>query len=233
MSQSPPNTLPNPKCCEPGTARAPAGVLVCFAVKEEARPFQKLAEGRASLSVIVVGMGRLNADRAIREALAKERPRLVLTCGFAGGLNPELTAGAVVFSSDAEAKLDSTLQAAGARPVRFHCAERVAGTGAEKRALRESTGADAVEMESDAIRAVCREQGIPGATVRVILDTADEDLPLDFNQLMTPDMRLDGAKLALAIMKAPGKIGALRRLQQQGNLCAEKLAQVLEKITAV
>lgn len=207
-------------------------VLVCFAVKEEARAFQKLAEGRADLSVLIVGMGKRNAEAAIREALSKERPRLVLTCGFAGGLTPQLTAGAVVFSCDAEAKLDAALQAAGAKPARFHCAERVAATAAEKRALRESSGADAVEMESDAIRAVCREQGLPGATVRVILDTAEEDLPLDFNQLMTPEMRLDGAKLALAIMKAPGKIGALRRLQQQGNACAEKLARVLEQITA-
>jgi adenosylhomocysteine nucleosidase len=201
--------------------------LVCFAVKEEARAFQKLVEMGDSLRVILVGMGKRNAERAIRAALAEERPTLVLTCGFAGGLSPGLAMGSVVFAADSETGLEPALLAAGAKPARFHCAERVAVTVEEKRALREATGADAVEMESQIICSVCREQKIPSATVRVILDTADEDLPLDFNQLMTPDLKMSYVKLAMVLAKSPGKVGALLKLRKQSEAAATKLGQVL------
>jgi adenosylhomocysteine nucleosidase len=206
-------------------------VLVCFAVKEEARAFQKLAGERANIRVILVGMGKRNAENAIRAALAKERPQLVLTCGFAGGLSPDLTMGTVVFAADPETGLESALLAAGVKPARFHCADRVAATAEQKRTLREATGADAVEMESEVICAVCREQRIPCATVRVILDTANEDLPLDFNQLMTADQKMNYGKLALALAKSPGKVGALLRLQKSAEAAAEKLAEVLDRTT--
>jgi len=175
----------------------------------------------------------------------------VLTCGFAGGLNPDLKPGDVVFETEnaplapslsppggerVSARTGegvfSKLSVAGAKPVKFICADRIATTVAEKKKLRAETGADAVEMESGAIQAVCRERGIPCATIRVISDTANEDLPLDFNALAKPDMNLDYGKLAVAILRSPGKIGALLSLQKQTRFAAEQLATVLEKIVS-
>jgi adenosylhomocysteine nucleosidase len=206
-------------------------VLVCFAVKEEARAFRKLAGERDNLKVILVGMGKRNAQQAIRAELAMDRPRVVLTCGFAGGLSPELAMGTVVFAADPATGLEPALLAAGAKPARFHCSERVTATIKEKRALWESTGADAVEMESEVIRATCRKEKIPSATVRVILDSANEDLPLDFNQLMTADQKLSYGKLAVALAKSPGKVGALLRLRKQTRGVAGNLAEVLARVT--
>ena len=222
--------------------------LVCFALKEEAAPFWKIAAGKSGLSILITGIGRKNAEKSVREFLATNSLELVLTCGFAGGLNPDLKLGEVVFEltdrrgefhepqtekkirGSQSSSLREKLLAAGAKPAKFFCADRITTTVAEKKKLRAETSADAVEMESEVIHAVCRERGIPCATVRVISDTAGEDLPLDFNQLSKPDMNLDYGKLAWAIAKSPGKIGALLKLQKQTRFAAERLADILGKI---
>ena len=231
--------------------------LICFALKEEAAPFRKMAAGTAAAApaaaVLITGIGRRNAEKSVREFLLTNSPELVLTCGFAGGLNPDLKPGDVVFElidrrgelhepqtekesgarvtrPSESSPLRKKLVAAGAKPVKFFCTDRIATTDAEKNKLRAETGADAAEMESEAIHAVCRERGIPCATVRVISDTASEDLPLDFNQLAKPDQSLDYGKLAWAIARSPGKIGALLKLQKQTRFAAERLAEVLEQM---
>jgi len=211
-------------------AECPAITLVCFAVKTEAAAFEGLASARPRVRMLVTGMGWENAARRVRAALAAERPKLVLSCGFAGGLNPDLATGTVVYAADAETGLGAVLLAAGARPARFHCGRQAACTAASKRAAWAATGADAVEMESQVIRALCHEQRIPSATVRVILDSVSEDLPLDFNLLMTPDQRLDPVKLTLALLKSPAKVGALIRLRRQSRSAARKLADVLARV---
>jgi adenosylhomocysteine nucleosidase len=213
--------------------------LVCFALKEEAAPFRKIAAGGLRrghhVSILLTGIGRQNAEKSLRKFLAANSPKLVLTCGFAGGLNPELKLGKVVFELAGPAandqKLASNLAAADGKLAKFFCADRIATTVAEKKKLRDETGADAVEMESAAIHAICAERGIPCATIRVISDTAGEDLPLDFNVLSKPDKNLDYGKLFLAIAKSPGKISALMQLQKKTKFAAEQLAGVLAKIT--
>jgi purine-nucleoside phosphorylase len=113
--------------------------------------------------------------------------------------------------------------------MKFFCATSVATTVAEKSALRAQTGADVVEMESAVIARVCRVSGVECVTLRAISDTAHEDLPLDFNTLMTPEENLNPFKLALAVLKAPQKIPALIRLGKNSALAAERLANVLAR----
>ena len=203
--------------------------LVCFALQEEAAPFQNIAADRPGIHILTTGVGRANAEKSLRGFLAGNSTKHVFTCGFAGGLNPELPLGAVIFDTD-DAPLSKELAATGVKPAKFFCADRVAITVAEKKHLRAETGADAVEMESGAIQAICGELGIPCATVRVITDTANEDLPLDFNQLAKADLSVDYGKLALALAQAPGRIPALVRLRKNTNLAAQRLAAVLEKV---
>jgi adenosylhomocysteine nucleosidase len=112
----------------------------------------------------------------------------------------------------------------------FHCSKRVAVTAEEKRELWKTTGADAVEMESSVIRTICREFRVPSATIRVISDTAQQDLPLDFNALMTSDDKINYARLAWAVLTSPGKIPQLIDFQRQTIVAAQSLANVLMQL---
>jgi adenosylhomocysteine nucleosidase len=202
-------------------------VLVCFAVHEESRAFLRACGEQPNIKVLITGMGKRNAERTLREILQREKPELVLTCGFAGGLRPGLETGVVLYSGDGDRAIEQRLEAAGARKARFAFSDRVATTAAEKRALWQETKADAVEMESQALRAICAERQVPAAIVRVVLDTAEEDLPLDFNALMTAEQKLNYAKLALSLVKLPGSVAGLLKLRKQSVRAAEKLAHVL------
>ena len=85
-------------------------------------------------------------------------------------------------------------------------------------------------MESSVIRNLCHELKIPSATIRVISDTANDDLPLDFNALMTSDERIHYGKLALAIMRSPRKISQLINFQRQTMTAARELGRVLNEL---
>lgn len=208
-----------------GALRAP--VWLCVALRYEARRLK--VPGTVTL---VTGMGRLNAQRALADALATGRPQLVLSCGFAGGLNPRWAVGAVLFDASETPALAARLTAAGAHPARFCSVDQVVSTAAQKRALYEATGADAVEMESEAIRAFGRAHGLPTATVRAISDPADADLPVDFNQLMTPNARLSYLRLLAWLAAAPTRLNALRQVWRQADLAGRNLAHVLAQALA-
>src|SRR5579872_5441897 len=117
-------------------AKQPVDLLVCFAVKEEAKFFlpypmrpvpserpskernkpepqkAKSASKRPSrrpmqeggiCQVWMTGIGRANAARSIRQAISLVKPERVITAGFAGGLNPELKLGTVLYDQDYDA----------------------------------------------------------------------------------------------------------------------------------
>jgi len=201
-------------------------ILVTFAVKEE----MKFFAGRPGVRRFITGMGRDNAERNGSAALEQIQPRLVVTCGYAGGLNPTLKNNEVIFHADSGTPLYSKLEEMGATSVNFFCTRRVAITSEEKVRLWRGTGLDAVEMESESIRDLCRERNIPSATIRVISDSSEEDLPLDFNTLMTPTQKIHYGKLGWALLRSPLKLMDLLAFQQKTIDAAKALADYLNRL---
>jgi nucleoside phosphorylase len=104
--------------------------------------------------------------------------------------------------------------------------DRVAVTAAEKRGLRERTGAAVIEMESAAVAAKAREWGLPFRCIKVVSDTAAEDMPLDFNLYRDSAGRFSRSRIALAALRRPfSAIPGLLRLDRNCRHAADKLGE--------
>ena len=65
-----------------------------------------------------------------------------------------------------------------------------------------------------------------------ISDTAHQNLPLDFNRMMTPDHRIDFAELTARLLLKPKLIAELLRFQGQTVTAAQSLAKFLDELLA-
>lgn len=199
-------------------------ILVCFAVRDEARAF-KAPQG---VKVLLTGMGQKNAESEVRKHLTPD-VSLVTSAGFAGGLDPQISPETIVFSTE-----DKHLRSAGGKFVQgaFATVDRIYITASEKAALFAKTRAAAVDMESDALAAVCKEGGIPFCVLKIISDAAGENMPLDFNQFLTANMEMNLPRLIGHVLQNPRKIPRLLEFQKRVGACNRKLAEALYEFIA-
>lgn len=189
-------------------------------VAAEAREFsgiRKHAGGRWAL--VANGPGSRLVTEALRERRNVEG---IVSTGFCGALDPALRVGDIVVSGEPVRSRRRFVQG------ELLSVDRVAVSAAEKRELRERTGAVAVEMESAAVAAKAREWGVPFRCVKVVSDAASDDLPLDFNLYRDAAGRFSRTRIALAAMLRPFTVmPGLLRLDRNCRTAAEKLGEFL------
>jgi len=154
---------------------------------------------------------------------------MIISAGFAGGLNPAIKTGEVLIECTQEQSLSPTFNSCDAINGTFLCVERIADKAMEKGQLWKESNKDAVEMESGVIHKIAHGNHIPCITIRVISDAADEDLPIDFNRLMTADMRIHFPKLLWTLACQPSTIPRLIRFNKSIQRSAINLAQTIAK----
>jgi len=167
-----------------------AKVAMVAALEREVRPLVKRwnriereYDGRRfrffeSGQVVVVcgGIGAEAARRATEAAFALYHPELVLSVGFAGGLDPALKLGDIFAPSRVvDARDGSRTEVATGHGVLVSAAA-VAGVEAKKK-LAESYGAQAVDMEAAAVARGALARGVGFMAVKAISDESGFRMP--------------------------------------------------------
>ncbi len=156
----------------------------------------------------------------------------IVSTGFCGGTNPTLRIGDIAAATEVRSgthRFAATLPAGPGAALSGAIAsqDEVAVTVADKQRLAQS-GAIAVEMEAAAVAAYAEESRTPFYCIRVVSDTAHEDMPLDFNRFRQPDGDFNRRAIAFAALRRPfTSIPALRQLQRNCRFASEKLGAFL------
>ena len=185
------------------------------------------------------GVGFTKAERATRDLLEVHSPRWVLSCGFGGAIQPQLSVGDIVAANEIvdetgkSLQIDLKMTSDPARRLhvgRMVTVSKIVRTVAEKHALAEKTGALAVDMETFAVAQVCRDQHRKFLAFRVISDDLAADLPPEVMSIFgdTGAVRL-GAVVG-SLWKRPSSLTDLWRLREHATQAAEHLADFLDGV---
>ncbi|MEA3179175.1 MAG: adenosylhomocysteine nucleosidase [Gammaproteobacteria bacterium] len=220
--------------------------IVC-ALASEARhlgPTVRLAEPLGSLAdgtlVATTGMGSAAASMGAR-ALIDAGATALASWGMAGGLDPSLSAGAILLPAEvlgADGRVHNTesgwrnrLSAAVAahapvRGGRLLTSAQAVGSVEDKAELFKSTGAAAVDMESAAVGEVAEQHQLPFIAVRVVVDSAGDVLPRAVTAAADNAGHLQIWRLIGALALAPNELAPLIRLARRYRAANRSLATI-------
>lgn len=185
---------------------------------------------------VVAGAGLERAERACRLLIDGHRPELIVSAGFAGGLVAGIERGRVVSPSRAmrtgheAVQLSHAAVSGGAKAGAIVTIDHVACTAHEKQSLA-ATGAEFVDMETWGVARAAREAGLDCVGLRVVSDTASDELPREMAALVKPQSSLRRLGSALrAVSRRPGAAVDMWRLWENAVVDARALADALERL---
>lgn len=191
---------------------------VAFPLAVEAGPFRRKLPG-VRCRLIGVGAGDLSG--------LEGGDRLILA-GFAGGLRPDLRMGDVLVPSEAVGP-DGRVWPLAGESGRVVTSPTLVADTADKRRLRDATGADIVDMEASTVAAWAAERGVPLTVVRAVTDTAHDALsPALASLLAGPRVRLTAVLGFLLAGRV--RVSELLRLRRAAAVAGEALAERLTRL---
>jgi nucleoside phosphorylase len=212
-------------------------------VVEGSHPCYEARVGTAHVRVLLTGVKCRTAGDAIRAGF-KWSPDVVISSGFAGALRPVYGPGTILaarrvfddhfdrhVAPESDRSLLGSATEQGAAPVgAFYTADTICLTAHDKRLL--APRADAVEMESHIIMSCAQRELVPAIALRAVSDTSNEDLPFDFNKVLTDGGQVSFSRVLGQVALGPRSLRALVRLAAQSRVVAQSLGRFLDTYVA-
>ena len=178
--------------------------------------------GGQEVLVAHTGVGAACALTRVSELLRLYQPKLLLSAGFAGGLDPRLGVGSLLVATNgptprglASCQSWAATRAAPNPPVFFGPLTThhvVVESVADKARLALESGALGVDMESAVLADVCRQAGLEFLAVRVISDSAEMALPVPMAHWFDMERQCPKAlALAAYLLRQPSRIAPFTR----------------------
>lgn len=186
--------------------------LIC-GMAAEAAALGKL-RNHARLRVAVSG-ARPDVAEAMARQMLDDGVDALLSWGIAGALSPDLPSGALLIPTSVVDPASGMLPLAGIPDSGGNGARTLAGsevvvtTPSDKSALRASTSADAVDMETHRVARVAVQAGVPCFAIRAVSDPADRALPAGTEDALDMQGRPRIVPVLIGLARHPGRLGAL------------------------
>ena len=193
-------------------------------------------EGRV-LAVIVSGVGLAAASRGAERLIDGHRPRVLVSAGFAGALDPSLNRNdlaiprSVVNAEGETIAIDAewaNAVSAIRRVERLLLVDRVITAASEKGRLRDERQADLIDMETFGVAAAARDRGIPFIPLRVVSDDARSELPPEIARMLNASGSYRVGAALRAIWGRPSAAKDFWTLHAQALEAADRLANGLQ-----
>ena len=211
-------------------------LAVTFALPNESSEFVRLLRRRETpVTVFHTGVGEKICRARIEPFLDSRRFDLLISSGFAGGVDPSLGVGDLLLAENFSAPplLARAQDLLVSRVGRLVTAQRVMESERERAELASKNGAAAVDMETECIARACAIRKIPMLSLRVISDTAAAPFPLPPAVLFDLDrQKTDPLKLASHLLRHPSHVVRLIRFARQIAGVRETLGAALFELIA-
>ncbi len=227
-------------------------IAITFALPEESRDFAHALHhagsfgppdcpmllgnlGPQEVLIVHTGMGEARTRERLIPFFENHPVERVISAGYAGGLDPLLPTGTLFlaenYSSPEWLARARALFQNRSRVGTLATAPAALETCQAKAALARRTGALAVDMETAAIAALCREKGIPLLSLRAISDNAREELAVPFSICFDAEkQRPRPFALVKFLLRHPSRLPGFIRFVAGVNLARRVLTHALVEL---
>lgn len=189
-----------------------------------------------SVEVLHTGVGEKVCRQRIGKFLAGQQFDCLISAGFAGALTDDLRVGDLLLAKNfSTVDLGQRWSSLSTSPI--HLADMLTVTALidsseERMKLARTSGAGAVDMETEFIARACAKLGVPLLSLRVISDTPCELFPAPANVLFDIERQQTRMlKLATHLLAHPGRVPRLvqfgRRIAHARKILASALLEIV------